>query len=277
MTEDLGSQIATAERRLIEREDRLRRQWRSLGQDVRRAVQPRRMVVPLIAAAAMLLLVSRLLRRPQLPERRTREGLLARIPWMQLAALALPLLPLHWRERFNPPSLIHRFARSMGAQGSEADRTRPPPQTAAAVDLTRYAGTWCEIARLPNRYEDVCAGQPSATYTPRDGEIEVVNRCRTQAGRERVAHGVTHVVAGSGGARLRVSFAPRWLHWLPAVWADYWILHVDDAYQVALVGTPQRDALWVLARHNKMSAEQAEPLLQLAVEQGYSLDRLIVS
>ena len=52
-------------------------------------------------------------------------------------------------------------------------------EVVGAVDLSRYAGRWYEIARLPNRFEKKCADSVTATYTLRsDGKVDVVNRCR---------------------------------------------------------------------------------------------------
>ena len=56
------------------------------------------------------------------------------------------------------------------------------PRTVAAVDLARYAGTWHEAARFPQRFQDssrLRCEAVTATYTARpDGRIGVVNRCR---------------------------------------------------------------------------------------------------
>lgn len=50
-----------------------------------------------------------------------------------------------------------------------------PLRVVPSVDLTRYAGMWYEIARLPNR---LCAGEVVAAYELPDGRITVTNRCR---------------------------------------------------------------------------------------------------
>jgi lipocalin len=42
-----------------------------------------------------------------------------------------------------------------------------PLPTQDWVDLERYAGRWYEIARLPNRFQERCAGDVAATYTLR--------------------------------------------------------------------------------------------------------------
>ncbi len=67
----------------------------------------------------------------------------------------------------------------------------PPLQTVSKVDLSRYTGTWFEIASYPQRFQKGCTGT-TATYTLRDdGEIGVVNRCR------KPTNPATSVPAGS--------------------------------------------------------------------------------
>ena len=65
-----------------------------------------------------------------------------------------------------------------------AQTSRQPLRVVEAVDLTRYAGRWYEAARLPNRFQDQCAGDVEVHYALRtDGRIDVVNRCRTSDGK----------------------------------------------------------------------------------------------
>ncbi|UCG98834.1 MAG: lipocalin family protein, partial [Burkholderiales bacterium] len=55
----------------------------------------------------------------------------------------------------------------------------PPLETVAQVDIARYAGTWHEIALYPNRFQQACAADTTATYTPLgEGRIGVRNSCR---------------------------------------------------------------------------------------------------
>jgi len=54
----------------------------------------------------------------------------------------------------------------------------PPLQVVSYVDLNKYFGTWYEIARFPNRFQEGCVGT-SAHYTLlQDGKIGVLNQCR---------------------------------------------------------------------------------------------------
>jgi lipocalin len=58
---------------------------------------------------------------------------------------------------------------------------RQPVRTVPAVDLSKYAGTWYEVAKFPNRFQRTCIGDVAADYAIRDdGRIDVTNRCRTE-------------------------------------------------------------------------------------------------
>ncbi|MDP9992474.1 apolipoprotein D and lipocalin family protein [Variovorax boronicumulans] len=158
---------------------------------------------------------------------------------------------------------------------------RAPLQVVAPVDLQRYAGIWHEQARLPNRFQKSCSGPVTAEYTPQpDGTVQVVNRCVRADGNFNEAIGTARVVpvAGQPGAgRLEVRFAPAWLSWLPIVWGDYWILKLDRDYQVALVGTPDREYLWVLSRAPRLDDATLQVELDYARSLGFDADKVVLT
>ncbi len=146
-----------------------------------------------------------------------------------------------------------------------------------SVDLSRYAGTWYEIARLPNSFQDQCAGEVTATYTLLDnGEIRVVNRCRKASGEVAVAEGRARLASDEGpNSRLKVRFAPDFLSFLPFVWGDYWIIDLAPDYGYAVIGEPDRKYFWVLARNPRLKETTLNEILDRARSQGYQLDSLI--
>ena len=157
-----------------------------------------------------------------------------------------------------------------------ADRERPL-SVVPSVELARYAGTWYEIARLPNRFQQHCAGDVTATYAllP-DGQLQVVNACRTADGATVRVEGRARVAEASGpNSKLEVRFAPAWLGWLPFVWGDYWIIELAADYSYAVVGAPSREYLWFLARSPDIDTALYERLAQRAATQGLELGRLI--
>ncbi|SDB45620.1 lipocalin family protein [Belnapia rosea] len=144
------------------------------------------------------------------------------------------------------------------------------PRTVPAVELGRYLGTWHEIARLPNRFQDgggrACEAV-TATYSPRDdGGIGVVNRC-DDAGKLREATGRAYAVPGSGDARLRVSF-----FW--PFYGDYWVIGLDPGYRWAVVGAPDRRYLWVLARERRLAPAEWSRAIAIARSEGFAVERL---
>lgn len=146
-----------------------------------------------------------------------------------------------------------------------------------ALDITRYAGQWHEIARLPMFFQRKCASDITAQYTLRDDDLlGVRNRCRTADGEIVEVEGVARRDPDHPG-RLEVRFAPDWLSWLPLTWADYWVIALDPEYQWAIVGEPGRDYLWILSRTPDMSRTQLDALKARATAMGYDLEELIVS
>lgn len=294
--DDLELSILDAERAVIERDERVQRHAALLVARGERFTERMRHHLGRFAAAGAALGIGSLLLARWLPRHATaavaraprrllhsaRSARHHDLPWGRLLALGWPLLPLGLRSRLSPKSaaLLMSLGLPLLARGTRADAGEGV-QPASAVDLRRYAGRWHEIARLPMRQERLCASGSVADYTllsvgPDDSDIVlgVTNRCRTRDGRVAVAIGDARVVPGSRGARLKVCFAPQWLRWLPAVWADYWILHVDADYRSALVGTPDRRHLWLLARQPSLPGADLQQLVAQARAQGYDTDRL---
>jgi apolipoprotein D and lipocalin family protein len=157
-----------------------------------------------------------------------------------------------------------------------AARAADPVVSVPALDISRYAGQWYEIARLPMSFQDECIGDITAAYTLRDDAlIGVRNACRTAEGGTSVAEGLARPVEGHPG-RLEVRFAPNWLSWLPLVWADYWVIDLDPGYTWAVVGEPDREYLWILSREPAMDRALFEQIKARAVAMGYDLNPLIV-
>lgn len=153
--------------------------------------------------------------------------------------------------------------------------TEQEPTSVEHLDLTRYLGLWYEIGRLPLRFEDDDATDVTAEYSLRDnGTVEVDNRCRDAKHEPTQAIGEA-VPDDEYAGRLRVSFLPESLRWIPFTRADYWVLKIDADYRHALVGTPDRKFLWLLAREPEIDPAVAAEYLDEAKRQGFDLDEWI--
>ena len=155
-----------------------------------------------------------------------------------------------------------------------ASQERASLQTVARVDLDRYVGTWYEVARLPNRFQDQCSSDVTAVYRRLDdGTIEVVNRCRDKSGMLDEARGVARVVDPASNAKLEVSFVSVFGYHL--FWGDYWILGLGEDYEYALVGMPSRKYGWILSRTTRLPDDAWDHLRHLLIDAGYDPDRFM--
>jgi apolipoprotein D and lipocalin family protein len=159
---------------------------------------------------------------------------------------------------------------ALAFSGCNSNKNTAKPEVASYVDLDNYLGTWYEIARLPMRFQKNCVGTQAIYSLKEKGEIAVLNRCKEDSldGEVTDVKGKAWVVDESTNAKLKVQF----------FWpfkGDYWILRVDPDYQYALVGTPERDNLWILSRNKTLDTETTNSLLATARQQGYDLSELI--
>jgi apolipoprotein D and lipocalin family protein len=145
------------------------------------------------------------------------------------------------------------------------------------VDLSRYAGKWYEIARLPNRFQNKCAGEVAAGYSQLEGgQLKVVNECRQNDGQITRAEGKARLAdKGGPNSKLKVRFAPAWLSWLPAVWGDYWVMDLAPDYSYSVVGAPDRKYLWILARTPRMDEAIYQRIIEQTAAKGFDVSRLV--
>ncbi|HEX7817298.1 lipocalin family protein [Dyella sp.] len=173
----------------------------------------------------------------------------------------------------------HGYNRPMLASmvASSSPTNDLPNRPVEVLDLARYLGQWHEIAHLPMFFQCRCADRITATYgSLPGGRIRVSNACRQHDGRIATAEGIARPAGNAAGA-LKVRFAPGWLAWLPWVWADYWIVEHDPAYQWAVVGSPGRRYLWILSREPSMEGTLFRAIIDRSARRGYAIDRLVMA
>lgn len=141
-----------------------------------------------------------------------------------------------------------------------------PVGSVGQLDLNRYAGKWFEIGAFPMYFQRHCIGDTTAEYTLRpDGEISVLNRCRTANGFD-LASGRAWAPDPTRTAELKVSF-----FW--PVRSNYWVIALDPEYRWAVVGNPNRKYLWLLSRTPKMREADIAQALAVARSQGYDMSQ----
>lgn len=145
-------------------------------------------------------------------------------------------------------------------------KTTTTLSTVSYVDLNRYSGTWYELASYPQYFEKGCINV-KATYTPRDGYIEVYNQS-IKKGKPNNIKGKAFVVENSGNAKLKVQF----------FWpfkGDYWIIDLAEDYSWAVVSNPSRTTLWILSRTPKMDETLYNKLIRKLVDNGFDKSKIV--
>ena len=148
----------------------------------------------------------------------------------------------------------------LGAATMAYSKTNEPMKTVEKVELDKY----------------LCASNVTAAYTLNEnGNVHVDNRCIAKDGKQMRAVGEAFVQNAPFNSKLKVSFLPEAIRWLPVGRGDYWVLKLDDDYQTALVGEPRRKYLWVLSRTPHPDQAVVTEYLNYAKSLGYDLSDII--
>jgi len=143
--------------------------------------------------------------------------------------------------------------------------------TVKDLDLSRYLGTWYEIARYPNSFEKDLVGV-TATYSLKaDGKIKVINQgfLKTLDGKLSVAEGKAKRPDISSPGKLKVAF-------FLFFYADYYVLELDSVnYNWALIGSSSPKYVWILCRDPHMPEDTYNMILNKMKERGYDTEKLI--
>ena len=123
--------------------------------------------------------------------------------------------------------------------------------------------------------EDREARDVTATYELKDnGRVRVLNSCLNDEGEVEQSEGEA-LPLDTTNAKLSVSFMPKALRWVPFTQGDYWIMRLEPGYNIALVGTPNRKYLWLLARDAQLDESTVRDWLHYAAEDGFDISDII--
>jgi len=150
-----------------------------------------------------------------------------------------------------------------------------PLITVDQVELDRYTGKWFEIARIDHGFQKGCINSTAEYAVRDDGDIKVTNRCYVPKKNEyKKAVGRAWIKDKKTNSKLRVQFFLSRFK-VSFLSGNYWILALDDDYQHVMVGSPDRDYLWILARDSVMDSETLKALVDQAIEQGFDRERIL--
>lgn len=140
--------------------------------------------------------------------------------------------------------------------------------TVTEFDLSRYLGTWYEIARYDHSFERGMDNAMAQYILEDDGKVFVLNSA-WKDGKYNVAQGKAKYPdpAGKPGA-LKVSF-------FLFFYSDYDVMMVDENYTISLVGSKSDNYLWILSRTPVPDPDLLQMVLDEAESRGYDTSKLI--
>jgi apolipoprotein D and lipocalin family protein len=137
--------------------------------------------------------------------------------------------------------------------------------------------------RSASRYKPVrlstekrCNRDITSTYTLNEyGHLLAERQCLDRDAKQLTLYGEAYPVNEPRYSKFKLSFMPEAIRWLPLGQNDYWILKLDDQYQMALIGEPSREALWLLSRHPHPDQAVVQQYLNYAKTLGYKVDDVV--
>ncbi len=145
------------------------------------------------------------------------------------------------------------------------------------VDLSRYLGTWFEIASIPQSFQKQCVGNTRAEYSAAEqGRIKVINSCEKSDKSLSTTEGRAEVVDSASNAKLRVTFV-RLIGWIFLFGGDYWIIDLDPNYQYAVVGHPDNTYGWILSRNPGLTHDELQNISENLMQQGYDTCEFVMT
>jgi apolipoprotein D and lipocalin family protein len=145
----------------------------------------------------------------------------------------------------------------------------PPLHPVVYVDLDRYMGRWYIIANIPYFVE---AGNVAVyvDYSRRPDGLIADRYTGRDAFDEApfTKDGLIEVLNPVNNAEGRITF-------LPPIWQDYAVLHLDADYRYTVIGHPSRDYAWIFAREPLMSDAAYASALQSLRANGFDVSRVL--
>lgn len=147
-----------------------------------------------------------------------------------------------------------------------------------SLELSRYLGSWHEIASIPQFFQRKCIRDTRATYSMTEGSlVRVENICTREDGGKDRAEGRARQVDSASPSKLEVTFVELFGEYRFWVAGDYWVIALDPNYRWAVVGHPSRRYGWVLAREPRLPPSTLAEIIGRIKLQGYDACDFVVT
>lgn len=158
---------------------------------------------------------------------------------------------------------------------AKGDTYRPLP-TAEQVDVARYIGKWYSIEALPQFFTRKCVAQSAEYDIINENTISVQNFCYREDGSLKDIKGQAVVKDTTTNARLEVTFNNFWTR-LFRVKGEYVIIKLSEGYDTVMIGTTNRESLWIMSRTPSIDPATLKEYKDLAKSLGFETEKLVTS
>ena len=140
--------------------------------------------------------------------------------------------------------------------------------TVSQFDLSRYLGTWYEIAKYDHSFERGMDNAMAQYILQDDGTVIVLNTA-WKDGQYKIAEGkAKYPNPDKEPGALKVTF-------FMFFYSDYNVMMVDENYTISLVGSKSENYLWILSRTPVPDPDLLKTVLNEAEKRGYDTSKLI--
>lgn len=136
-------------------------------------------------------------------------------------------------------------------------------------DLTRLAGTWYEIARMPGQVEEPAVDM-RVTYSLRGAQelsVEYAWRQGSFEAPEQREEKKLRIENLEEPARMKKQL-------MGALEIDYWLLEIGRRDDYVVFGTPSHQHVWILSRSPQLDEKRYVAILNRLQQQGFDIGRL---
>ena len=154
---------------------------------------------------------------------------------------------------------------------STSDSTRREPLRAIdrKVDLGRFMGDWYVIAHIPAFIEDEAHNAVESYRLDADGTIAT-----TYVFNDGALDGPLKTYRPTGFVHNRETNAEWRMQFLWPFKSAYLIAYLDDDYRTTIIGVPDRDLVWIMARAKTLPEARYQELVKWLADNGHDLSKL---
>jgi len=167
------------------------------------------------------------------------------------------------------PGCLLAVALCAGCISDRGGNAEPLRAIDRKVDLGRFMGDWYVIAHIPAFIEDEAHNAVESYRLEADGTIAT-----TYAFNNGSLDGPLKTYRPTGFVHNRETNAEWRMQFLWPFKSAYLIAYLDDDYQTTIIGGPDRDLVWIMARTKTLPEARYQELVKWLAVNGHDLSKL---